>query len=145
VALPELSPVSLKAKIDTGARTSTLHAFGLSLEERKGEAWVEFEVHPLQRSRAYATRVACRVEDFRRIRSSTGHSEQRPIIRTPIRLGGHDFEIELTLTSRDDMGFRMLVGRAAIRRRFLVDAGRSYLHPVLLPSAEPEGEEGDAV
>ena len=127
VTLPELSPVPLKAKIDTGARTSSLHAFGLSLQQRNGEPWVEFEVHPVQRSRRHSTRVTYPVEDFRRVRSSTGHSEQRPVIRTPIRIGGHDFDIDVTLTSRDEMGFRMLLGRTAVRRRFLVDPGRSYL------------------
>jgi hypothetical protein len=142
VALPELSPVPLNAKIDTGARTSTLHAFGLSLQDRNGEPWVEFEVHPVQRSRAHATLVAHPVAGFRRVRSSTGHSEQRPVIRTPIRIGGHDFEIDVTLTSRDEMGFRMLVGRAAIRRRFWVDAGRSYLHPVPSDAAGQEKQEG---
>ncbi len=139
MSLPELSPVPMKAKVDTGARTSSLHAFGLSLEERNGEPWAEFEVHPIQRSRAAAIPVALPVKEFRRVRSSTGHSEHRPVIRTPIRIGGHDFEIDLTLTSRDEMGFRMLVGRAAIRRRFWVDAGRSYLHP--LPPAAPASEE----
>jgi hypothetical protein len=138
VVLPGLSPIPLKAKIDTGARTSSLHAFGLSIQERNGEPWIEFEVHPIQRSRAKATRVEYPVEGFRRVRSSTGHSEQRPVIRTPIRLGGQDFEIDVTLTSRDEMGFRMLVGRAAIRRRFWVDAGRSYLHPVPPAVAGPE-------
>jgi hypothetical protein len=141
VTLPELSPVPLKAKIDTGARTSALHAFDLSWHQRNGEPWVEFEVHPVQRSRARSSRVVYPVVDFRRVRSSTGHSEQRPVIRTPIELGGRQFEIDITLTSRDEMGFRMLLGRAAIRRRFLVDAGRSYLHPVPPVASRPTSKE----
>jgi hypothetical protein len=142
VALPDLAPVPLKAKIDTGARTSTLHAFGLSLHERNGEPWVEFEVHPIQRSRSQATAVVHPIEGFRRVRSSTGHTEQRPVIRTALWIGGQHMAVDLTLTSRDEMGFRMLVGRAAIRRRFLVDAGRSYLHPVPPTAAETIEREG---
>ena len=144
VALPELSSLPLKAKVDTGARTSTLHAFDLSLGKRNGELWVEFEVHPVQRSRAHAARVAVPVVGLRRVRSSTGHSEQRPVIRTPIRIGDHYYEIDVTLTSRDEMGFRMLVGRAAIRRRFWVDAGRSYLHQEPSTSAGPDEEGTDS-
>ncbi len=141
VELPDLSPVPLKVKIDTGARTSTLHAFDLSHDERDGEAWVTFEVHPVQRSRAHSTLVSYPIEGLRRVRSSSGHSEERPVIRAPIRIGGHEFEIDVTLTSRDEMGFRMLLGRAAIRRRFLVDAGRSYLHPVQSARQRPEQKE----
>ena len=141
VELPDLSPVPLKAKIDTGARTSTLHAFGQSHVERDGVPWVSFEVHPVQRSRAHSTPVSYPIEGLRRVRSSSGHSEERPVIRTRIRIGGHDFEIDVTLTSRDEMGFRMLLGRAAIRRRFLVDAGRSYLHPVQSAIQRPDHKE----
>ena len=141
VELPDLSPVPLKAKIDTGARTSTLHAFNLSHHDRDGVAWVTFEVHPVQRSRAHSTLVSYPIEGHRRVRSSSGHSEERPVIRTPIRIGGHELQIEVTLTSRDEMGFRMLLGRAAIRCRYLVDAGRSYLQPVPLASQTPEKKE----
>lgn len=129
VLLPDLSPVPVKAKIDTGARTSTLHAFDMSLHTDGDEPFVEFEVHPLQRSRAHLSRVSYPIRGFKHIRSSTGHSEERPVIRTPIRLGDHEFHLDVTLTSRDEMGFRMLLGRAAVRRRFWVDPGRSYLHP----------------
>jgi hypothetical protein len=129
VLLPRLSPVPLKAKIDTGARTSSLHAFDMSLHTDNEDPWVEFEIHPIQRSRAQPSRVSCPIRGFKQVRSSTGHSEKRPVIRTPIRVGAHEFDIDVTLTSRDEMGFRMLLGRAAIRRRFWVDPGRSFLHP----------------
>jgi hypothetical protein len=119
----------MKAKIDTGAQTSTLHAFDLSVTDRDGTPWVDFEVHPLQRSRARSSRVSFPIHSFKRVRSSTGHSQRRPVIRTPIRIGQHGYDIDITLTSRDEMGFRMLLGRAAIRRRFWVDPGRSYLFP----------------
>ena len=128
VLLPDLSDVPVKAKIDTGARTSTLHAFGMAVHRDDGEPWVEFEIHPIQRSRTHASRVSCAVHSFRKVRSSTGHSETRPVIRTPIRIGEQEFAIEVTLTARDEMGFRMLLGRSAIRRRFLVDPGKSFFH-----------------
>lgn len=126
--LPGLSPVPIKAKIDTGARTSSLHAFELAVRLDGPEPLVEFEVHPIQRSRADATRITHPVKGFKRVRSSTGHAEERPVIRTRIAIGEHEFEIDVTLTSRDQMGFRMLLGRSAVRRRFLVDPGRSFLH-----------------
>lgn len=129
VLIPELSSVPMKAKVDTGAQTSTLHAFDLSITDRDGSPWVEFEVHPLQRSRALRSEVAFPVHSFKRVRSSTGHAQRRPVIRTPIKIGAHVYKVDITLTSRDEMGFRMLLGRAALRRRFLVDPGRSYLFP----------------
>lgn len=138
VILPEMSSTPLKAKIDTGARTSALHAFDLTVQERGGEPWVEFVVHPVQRSTVDAKRVAYPIQGYRKVRSSTGHSELRPVIRTTVVIGGRRFAIDVTLTARDEMGFRMLLGRAALRRRFLVDAGRSYLHP--LPTNPDENE-----
>lgn len=127
VQLPDLSSVAIKAKIDTGARTSTLHAFNLKLSERNGVAWAQFEIHPLQRSRAESTTVELPVQSFKKVRSSTGQVETRPVVRTRLRAGKKVFSIDLTLTSRDEMGFRMLVGRTAIRRRFWVEPGRSFL------------------
>lgn len=128
VLLPDLSPVPVKAKIDTGARTSVLHAFRLGLRTRPDGVWADFEIHPVQHSQAHSTPVSYPVAGFRQVRSSSGHLERRPVIRTPIRIGPHRFEIDVTLTSRDEMGFRMLLGRAAVRRRFWVDPGRSFLH-----------------
>ena len=125
VTFPEFTAVPLKAKIDTGALTSSLHAF--SLEELDGGNRVRFEIHPHQRSRADSTTVECDVVDHRPVRSSSGHVQTRPVIITDITLDGATFPIELTLTNRDEMGFRLLVGRRALRRRFVVDAGRSYL------------------
>ncbi|MDH3538772.1 MAG: RimK/LysX family protein [Acidimicrobiia bacterium] len=128
VMLPDLCPVPMKAKIDTGARTSTLHAFGMVLHTDGREPRVEFEIHPAQKSRAQAVQVSYPIRGFKQVRSSTGHSEKRPVIRTPLRLGEYEFDIEVTLTARDEMGFRMLLGRAAVRRRFWIDPGRSFLH-----------------
>jgi hypothetical protein len=126
ISLPDLCPMPIKAKIDTGARTSSLHAFDLDLSSDTLPAIVTFEIHPVQRSSASALHVEAKVQGFKLVRSSNGDTELRPVIRTPFRVGSHQFEIDLTLTSRDEMGFRMLLGRAAIRNRFLVDSGRSY-------------------
>lgn len=127
VRLTELSDVPIKAKIDTGARTSSLHAFNLNLSTSASMTVATFEIHPLQRSGGLVQLVEAEVVEFRDVRSSSGHTEHRPVIRTPITIGENRFDIDITLTSRDQMGFRMLLGRAAIRRCFLVDPGRSYL------------------
>jgi hypothetical protein len=113
----------LKAKIDTGARTSALHAHDL---RRDGDV-VTFSVHPWQGSDDDAVQVRARVVDEREVRSSSGETEQRPVVRTSLGLVGLLGPVELTLTNRDEMGFRMLVGREALRGRFVVDPGRSYL------------------
>jgi hypothetical protein len=127
VRLPSLSQHQIKAKIDTGARTSALHAFGLRSFDREEMRWVSFELHPHQRSAIGATRVEVPVAAYRRVKSSSGHMELRPVIVVDLRVGLSTFPIELTLTSRDSMGFRMLLGRAALRRRYLVNPGRSYI------------------
>jgi hypothetical protein len=116
-----------KAKIDTGARTCALHAFNLAVFSRDGDWFVRFDVHPAQRTSDGSTTVERPVVEFRRVRSSTGHAERRPVIRTPIQLGQQCFDVDITLTSRDEMGFRMLIGRAALRKRFVVDPARSFL------------------
>jgi hypothetical protein len=127
VVLPDLCPIPIKAKVDTGARTSSLHAFDLTIEEGDGGAVARFEIHPEQRSSRSPVDVRWPVVGFRRVRPSTGDAELRPVIRTSMVLGSHAYPIDITLASRDTMGFRMLLGRAAIRNRFAVDAGRSFL------------------
>ena len=127
VRLPELGLDSIKAKVDTGARTSALHAFEVRTIEEDGRRRVEFKMHPNQRDRD--TVVVCRadIKDERIVRDSGGHKEQRWVIETPVCVGEHCWRIELTLTSRDDMLFRMLLGRTAMRGRAIVDPSRSYL------------------
>lgn len=127
VALPELCESPIKAKIDTGARTSSLHAFDLKIAGHDGVLMATFEIHPVQRSKRSAVKVSCPVTKFVKVRSSSGHVDTRPVVRTPIELAGYRYKIDITLTSRDEMGYRMLVGRSAIRRRFVVDAGKSFI------------------
>ena len=127
VALPTWNVAHMKAKVDTGARTSSLHAFGLEWFDRDGSPWVRFDVHPWQRSTADSVVAEAAVVATRDVRSSSGDVEHRPVVRTSIVLAGHAVSAEVTLTRRDEMGFRMLVGREALRHRFLIDPGVSYL------------------
>ena len=127
VGLPEYGVDWLKAKVDTGARTSSLHAAGLHTFEVENREWVRFHIYPWQRSTAAAVQVEARVLDRRQVRSSSGTTERRPVVVLPVRIGSQIVDVEFTLTRRDQMGFRMLLGRQALRRRFLVDTGRSYL------------------
>lgn len=127
IALPEWGVAALKAKIDTGARTSAIHASDLEMFERDDEEWVRFTVHPWQRNDDDPVVVEAPRVDHRTITSSSGTRSDRPVVSTPISLGGLTVQAELTLTRRDEMGFRMLIGREALRQGFLVDPVRSYL------------------
>ncbi len=127
VSLPNLGVDRIKAKIDTGARTSTLHAFDIEVIKQRGKEVVCFKVHPLQRQSRRVIVCQADLVDERLIRSSSGHSSLRPVILTKLQVGPCVWEIELTLTNRDKMGFRMLIGRQAIRKHLLVHPGRSYI------------------
>lgn len=127
VSLPEHGVEWMKAKVDTGARTSSLHAFGIEAFTRDGVPWVRFEVHPWQRSTGGVVTVEAPVLDLRWVRSSSGERERRHVVSLPVRVAGQTTTVEVTLANRDAMGFRMLLGRQALRPRFLVDPGRSYL------------------
>lgn len=132
VALPELGIASIKAKIDTGARSSAIHAFDIHIIEPSAanaasEPRVRFKVHPQQRDTACEIAAEAILVDRRIVRSSIGHEQLRPVIKTEVQVGSWIWPIELTLTNRDVMGFRMLLGRQAVRDRFLVDPGHSYL------------------
>ena len=126
VGLPELGIAHIKAKIDTGARTSALHAYQIKPVKIKGVRHVRFSVHPVQRHRNPTIACKARVVDERIVTSSNGKQEHRYVIETLLRLGGQEWPIEITLTNRDAMGFRMLLGRQAIRRHAIVDPGTSY-------------------
>jgi len=141
-ALPELGIAAIKVKVDTGARSSVLHAFDVVRHDDPTGAWVEFAVHPLQRDADATVRARARLLDERWVRSSSGRRTFRPVIVTTLVLGSNSWPIELTLVRRDLMGFRMLIGREALRRRAVVDPGRSYLagEPLFPANA---GDEGD--
>ena len=127
VKLPDLGIGRIKAKIDTGARTSALHAYDLETVTVEGVPRIRFSVHPFQRDTETTIRCEAPLLEERRVRSSTGKSTLRPVIVTLITIGPHSWPIEITLIRRDMMGFRMLLGRHAIRRKFVVDPGRSFL------------------
>lgn len=126
VSLPDLGVEAIKVKVDTGARTSSLHAFEMKLFEREGEEWVRFVVHPDQDRSQPAIPAEARIVEHRAVRNSGGREELRPVILTSVGLHGESWPIEVTLTRRDSMGFRMLLGRQAIRNRFAVDPGASF-------------------
>lgn len=125
VGLPELGVAWVKAKVDTGARSSSLHAWDLRVDE--AVRVVRFAVHPFQHDDDFTVPVTADLLDIRDVRSSNGDVERRPVIATRAVIGGVVAPIELSLTNRDEMGFRMLIGREALRRRFLVEPGRSFL------------------
>ncbi len=127
VALPDLRIDWIKAKIDTGARTSSLHAYDLQEFEREGEQWVRFTVRPWQDSQADAVVAELPVHDRRAVRSSSGHAQERIVVQLMVRLVDREVLAEVTLSNRDEMGFRMLIGREALRRGFVVDPARSFL------------------
>lgn len=127
ISLPDLGIPEVKVKIDTGARSSALHAFDIETFRRDGKRMVRFKVHPYQGDASRMVISEAEVIEERSVRNSGGKEEWRPVIVTPVELLGERWPIELTLTNRDLMRFRMLLGREAVRGRFLVDAGRSYL------------------
>jgi hypothetical protein len=126
LALPELSIPAIKVKIDTGARTSALHAFSVEPYEENGLQMVRFGVHPLQRRLDVEIICAAPIKDFREVSDSGGHREMRYVIETDIQLGAQTRRVEMTLTNRDNMKFRMLLGRTALAG-ILVAPDRSYL------------------
>jgi hypothetical protein len=127
LGLPELGLPLIKAKVDTGARTSALHAFYVESYTQRGERFVQFGVHPLQRRSDVAVHCRARVVDRRLVCDSGGHRERRYVIATTVCVGNVPWPIELTLTNRDRMFFRMLLGRTAMAGRVFVDPRGSFL------------------
>lgn len=127
VRLPDLGLRRLEAKVDTGARTSSLHATEHEIFERDGAKWVRFRVTPSHRPAASSLICEAPLLDVRIVRSSNGLEESRPTIRTRVSLGGKLFRIDLTLAERSAMGYRMLVGREAVRGRFIVNAAKKHI------------------
>lgn len=127
LTLPEIGIPYLRAKVDTGARTSALHAIRIKYREVDGLEWVDFDVHPFRAKPIVTVHCSCPLLDMRDIKSSNGKTESRPVILTPLTVAGMTYDIEVTLTNRSQMGFPMLLGREALAKRFLVDVSKSFL------------------
>lgn len=126
VSLPMLDLVAIKGKVDTGAKTSSLHAFDIALEKKGTKTYVNFKVHPIQGD--FTVVISCRAPlvDIRSVTDSGGHKEDRYVIRTTLVIAGIKKRIELTLSNRETMKFRMLIGRGALKH-FYIDSTQSYL------------------
>ena len=127
VALPEIGIPRIKAKIDTGARTSCLHTASYEIFQKDGQDWVRFTVHPIKKHNEVETHAELPVSDYRIVRDSGGHEERRPFIKTTLKLPTASWEIEISLSNRENMKFRMLLGRTSMRTKILVDCSQSYL------------------
>ncbi|MEN3972807.1 RimK/LysX family protein [Sphingomicrobium sp. XHP0235] len=126
VSLPGLGVPAIKAKIDTGAKTSAIHAWKVHHYRNEGIEHLSFFLHPLQGDDSEIACVA-RLLDMREVTSSNGMRQKRFVIETELEMGEQRYPIELTLTNRDEMGFRLLIGRQALRKRWLVDPAKSFL------------------
>jgi len=127
VELPALCERRILAKIDTGAKTSAIHAHRVRELVINGRAHVEFYIHPVQKQRRSEVHCLAPIHDRRTIKSSNGAEQERIVIVTKLRLGGREREIELSLANRDDMGFRLLLGRDALRKNIVIHPARSFL------------------
>ena len=127
VSLPALGIEKIKAKIDTGARTSALHAFSLKPFTAQGKEKIRFDIHPLQHNTDIVITCIADIVDKRMVSDSGGHLEERYVIETPITIAGQTWSIEITLTERENMLFRMLLGRSALRKHFIVNPARSFV------------------
>ena len=124
-SLPMLNTPLIKVKIDTGAKTSALHAYDLEILETNNKKYAKFVIHPLQKNDNITRYALAEIIDSRVIRSSNGHKEERVVIRSPIKIGHYYWDIDITLTKRDIMRYRMLLGREAMKS-LLVNPGKSY-------------------
>ncbi|UTW05212.1 ATP-dependent zinc protease [Amphritea atlantica] len=127
VSLPGLGIERIKVKVDSGARTSALHAFRVEPFQREGQDWVSFDIHPHQYDLDTVVTCEALISDIRTVTDSGGHQSQRYVILTDVLIGDQQYPIELTLTNRDTMRFRMLLGRTAMNGRFLIDPEGAFL------------------
>jgi len=124
--LPGLGVKAIKAKFDTGARTSSLHTFFIETYNHDGKNMVRFGLHPLQRSKNVEIVCCTEIQDRRIILDSGGKRELRYVIRTTLSIAGLEWPIDVNLTDREDLRFRFLIGREAMEKRLIVDPGRSF-------------------
>lgn len=125
--LPQLAIDNLNVRVDTGAKTSSLHVDNIEVHKRKGEKWVSFDLHPDSHDVAQVVRREAKVKDMRKIKSSTATLERRYVIETTIVMAGMDWTIQLTLTDRSEMTYLMLLGREAMQGRLIVDPEHEYM------------------
>ncbi len=125
--LPGLGVDRIKVKVDTGARSSSLHAYDVERVEHDGETHLRFQIHPVQRDDSVVVEAEAPLHEERKVRPSTGRQTTRPVVVTELEVAGRRFSVEVTLANRDRMGFRMLLGREALAGRFLVDPSGSFL------------------
>lgn len=126
-SLPDLGINDMNVRVDTGAKTSSLHVDNLVKYTKDGVTRVQFDIHPDVHNVSHIVTCHAKVADIRKIKSSNGESEQRYVIKTPINLGGHAWDIEITLTNRADMSYLMLLGREGLGDFFLVDPSEVFL------------------
>lgn len=127
ISLPNLDIPAIKAKIDTGARTSALHVFKLDRFSKNGKDMVNFQIHPLQKRVDIIVTCESEIVDMRVVKDSGGHEEERIFIKTPVLLKDEQWDIEISLTSRENMLFRMLLGRTAlVEGQLCVDSSLTY-------------------
>jgi hypothetical protein len=142
LAFPQLGIPAIKAKVDTGARTSCLHTHSYEEFEKEGNLWIKFAIHPLQKTDKPLIKCESPLVDKRMVMDSGGHKELRPVIKTPIVLAGQQWEIEVTLSNRESMLFRMLLGRTAMVGKITVNPALSYVTgeptPAMLQNYYPE-------
>ena len=127
VSLPEVKIAAIKAKIDSGARTSCLHTAEYDIFQKNGVDWVRFTVNPIKRHNKVETHAEVEVTYYRIVRDSGGHEEKRPFIKTTLHIGNQTWPIEISLSNRENMKFRMLLGRTAMAQRAVIDCSKSYL------------------
>lgn len=127
VGLPQLGIDHIKAKMDSGAKTCALHAYYVTQFERDGKPWVRFGMHPLQRDSLTCIECEMPIKDVRVVTDSGGHREERVVIETLVKAGDYEQLVEITLTDRENMRFRMLIGRNFLKRGYLVDSAQSFL------------------